>query len=90
MDMFTMTDRLGREVPRLADLARLPMPLPVAAYSRRTFADTVRPYIASELLEELMRDLDRYFQPIDAASFDRKNPTTWAYNALLLKPAAPS
>lgn len=87
MDMFTMADKLAREVPQLADLAMLPAGLPVAAYSRQTFADIVGPHIGGERLEQLMRGLDGYFQPISAVGFDRKNPTTWSYKAMILRPA---
>lgn len=84
--MFTMKDDLAAQVPAIADLTRLPTSLPVAAYSKQTFAETVRPYIGGERLHRLMQDLDPYFQPINAAGFDRKNPATWWYKALLLRP----
>jgi hypothetical protein len=85
IDMFTMKDDLVAQVPAIADLTRLPTSFPVAAYSKQTFAETVRPYIGGERLHRLMQDLDPYFQPINAAGFDRKNPATWWYKALLLR-----
>jgi hypothetical protein len=85
VDMFTARHTMTFKVPRVAELARLPSPLPVAAYSRDTFAEAVAPHLGSARLASLLKDLADYFHPLHAAAFDTKNPTTWTYKAMLLR-----
>ena len=89
VDMFTMKDKLITQVPRIADLSRMLTSLPVAAYSKEMFIETLRPHVGGEWLDQMLQDLDPYFQPIDLPGFDRKNPTTWSYKGLLLTQCTP-
>ena len=85
MDIFTARHTMTFKVPRVADLARLPLPLPVAAYSKETLAEALKSHLEPQRVASLLQDLTDYFHPISARGFDTKNPTTWTYKVLLLR-----
>ena len=93
MDVFTSQERVAREHPGALPLWQAKSDLPVLAYTRDCLAETLSSEemgLSQRQVTSVLSALDDSFCSIHDKRFDTKNPTTWSYEALLLRKRSPS
>lgn len=86
MDFFTMRDTMAISCPMSTRLWQTKDGFPVGAYTKDMVREKLSVTMSEDEASSVLGQLADYFHPIDSLRFDSKNPTTWNYRYLLLRP----